>query len=719
MATVATLVARLIADRGNFNQVVDGAERSVRQLENRTQSASSTMTAAFDRIGRTGKIMSATVTAPIVALGYKLLQSASNAEETQSKFNAVFKSMADETRVWANETADSMGRSRISLEGYLANIQDTLVPLGFAREAAAGMSKQVVTLAEDLASFNNLPTADVLASIQSGLVGNVENFRRFGVVANEASINQELLNMGIIGGTKAASEQEKAQARLNILLKGTADAQGDAMRTAGSFANQMKALQAQLGDVSVELGQILIPRVLRLMDVIKSGIAWFKDLDSETKTWVVGIAAAAAAVGPLLVVLGMLPKALGAVRTGFLMMTGPVGWFIGAAALLYQAYRTNFLGMTDIVDRGISKIVGWFQEGVAAVESVREKWVYLFGQIGEATKRFIDFFGEIFVSGIDDTQHFAEAGIHNVNAIKNPIKSMVDWLDLNFQRAALIFIGASLNLESLHGAYRAFSEGVIMTLEGFGELLYLVFIEPWVAIYNGVREWMQKLGSLFSGFDDWAQEYIGGPIRRAFNIPEEGLANLPDELRAGGGGAGGGRDATIETQAWIGLTAAATNATEKIAQGALNVRGAINEMRSTISITKVQIENELNTLAANWTSKFDGPISVTEALATGVTSLSDATLDLGDLLGGSGGLAGRLKATDDAMKKFEKDMGDAARTAQLMGDESGLAGVQLGIIDSAIREQPNQYLLDRRGQCRSIRSHSPRGFGSYSRVQSD
>lgn len=224
-------------------------------------------------LGGAAKVVS--VASGILAtLGVAAIKLASDAEEVGSKFDAVFKGQSESVRAWAEEYSDSVGRATVDNIGFLATIQDTFVPLGVARDAAAELSKSVVMLSTDLASFNNLPTAQVVNDIQSALVGNHETVRKYGVVLTEATINQELLNMGIIGGYKAATAAEKAQARLNLIMKGTADAQGDAIRTADSFANQLRRTQSILVDLGTTFGETLLP-------VASEVISTFNDMLKE------------------------------------------------------------------------------------------------------------------------------------------------------------------------------------------------------------------------------------------------------------------------------------------------------------------------------------------------------------------------------------------------------------------------------------------------------
>lgn len=199
---------------------------------------------------------------------------ASAAEEIGSKFRVVFGGLAADTERWVATTARAIGRSQTDLKNYLATLQDTFVPLGFARERAAQMSQTLTQLAIDVASFNNAADAEVLRNFTSAIVGNHEAVRSYGIVITQARLDAELLAMGIRGGAQAASEAEKAQARLNLIVKSTADAQGDAMRTADSYANAVKALDGSWRDFLATLGRFITdsPSVGRLLKSLRGGI---------------------------------------------------------------------------------------------------------------------------------------------------------------------------------------------------------------------------------------------------------------------------------------------------------------------------------------------------------------------------------------------------------------------------------------------------------------
>ena len=94
-----------------------------------------------------------------------MVRTASAAEETQAKFDTVFKELAGSANHWAEDFGDSVGRATQDVQSWMAGLQDTFVPLGIARDEAAELSKSLVTLAVDVASFNNTADADVITGL--------------------------------------------------------------------------------------------------------------------------------------------------------------------------------------------------------------------------------------------------------------------------------------------------------------------------------------------------------------------------------------------------------------------------------------------------------------------------------------------------------------------------------------------------------------------------
>ena len=270
--TADELIVKIRADMSDLNKNLKKVEQQVGGTSQKVQRSFRRMGGAFQTL------VGAVVVRQAAQVGFALAKITSDAEDMRAKSEAVFGRFVGTVRKDLGEFANSANRSAVELEGMAAMIQDTFVPMGFARGEASKLSVQMTKLATDMASFNNANDVEVMRALQSAIVGNHETMRQFGVVITQTTLNQELLNMGIQGGVKAATEQEKVQARLNIILKGTQDAQGDAIETSESLANKTRGLKADFETLAIQIGDSLMPVFVALVDVGSEAISVFRDI---------------------------------------------------------------------------------------------------------------------------------------------------------------------------------------------------------------------------------------------------------------------------------------------------------------------------------------------------------------------------------------------------------------------------------------------------------
>tara|TARA_Y100001937_G_scaffold117007_1_gene169748 strand:- start:881 stop:3364 length:2484 start_codon:yes stop_codon:yes gene_type:complete len=256
--TVDTLLVRVEADLKDVNQKL---ARFDKQVDNTAKKAGRN----FQKISNIAKVaLGAVIVHQFAQAGMAAVRFASSVEEMQAKSSVVFGAFTGEVRQALDAFGNEVGRSTFELEGMAASIQDTFVPMGFARGEAAKLSVELTKLAVDVASFNNASDTETMAAFQSALVGNHETVRRFGIVITEATLQQELYRMGITKNAQDVDNATKVQARMNLILAGTTDAQGDAARTSDSFANTSKALKAALDELLVNVVTPLLPALTSL-----------------------------------------------------------------------------------------------------------------------------------------------------------------------------------------------------------------------------------------------------------------------------------------------------------------------------------------------------------------------------------------------------------------------------------------------------------------------
>jgi hypothetical protein len=325
------LVVEIVGD-------VSGLITAYETAKKQTDGLTAKLTQIGDRMTAIGKDLTMKVSLPIALMGAGMVKVAGDAEELQSKFKQVFGTMSDDVEEWADTYGNAAGRATTDLQDMLATTGSIVKAMGLTDEAGAEFSETITQLSVDMASFHNSADIEAFNALRSAVTGEYEPMKRFGVVINEAKVEQELLNMGIAGGTKAATDAEKAQARLNIIMGATADAQGDAVRTAGSFSNQMKALTADAKEFGEEIGRELLPMAQGLIAAGREVIGKLSELDSGTKTAIVGTGLFAAAVGPAVWALGS--------------MAGGVGQIIA----LYKVYQASTIAAT-IATKGFTAAI--------------------------------------------------------------------------------------------------------------------------------------------------------------------------------------------------------------------------------------------------------------------------------------------------------------------------------------------------------------------------
>ena len=104
------------------------------------QSALRKSTRSIQRFGKKmqgfGQTMTSNITLPVVGLGAAAVKLASDFEETQSKFNTVFKDISNSAQVASKELSNSFGLSSRASMQLLSDTGDLLTGFGFTQEEA-------------------------------------------------------------------------------------------------------------------------------------------------------------------------------------------------------------------------------------------------------------------------------------------------------------------------------------------------------------------------------------------------------------------------------------------------------------------------------------------------------------------------------------------------------------------------------------------------------
>jgi hypothetical protein len=257
-------VVRLILDDNAYDQKMG-------QVQTKTQAASSTMGAGLNRMSLVGTAAFTAIGAAAIAGAAAVVNAASDLGESMNKARVTFGEAADDVVAFSETTASSLGISQAAALEAASGFGAMVQTAGLSEQAAADMSIKMVTLAADMASFNNQDPSEMLERLRAGLAGEAEPLRQFSVLLSAARVNQEAYRSGIAEVGTELTEGQKIQARYNVIMQDTTKQQGDFARTIGeSLPGQIRVMKAELTDLSADFGQVLLPVIL---DVVKVLIA--------------------------------------------------------------------------------------------------------------------------------------------------------------------------------------------------------------------------------------------------------------------------------------------------------------------------------------------------------------------------------------------------------------------------------------------------------------
>ncbi len=248
-------------------------DRAVDATEKNTETAFSKMRGAVNRAGPAITASLAVAGAAIAAFSLKAATMASSMAETQGVFDEAFKGMTATAEQWATELGESYHLSELVAKQSLNTFQLVLSGMGVATKKAGEMSNALVRVGADLGAAFDAETADVVRDIRSALSGSTEAMDKYGVVVRSAEIAQKALSMKLAGTKAELTQAHKAQATYALILEKSAIVMGTTAREAKGYAGQLKEAKKNIGDLTVAIGQRLIPAFTEVLTLFNEWIS--------------------------------------------------------------------------------------------------------------------------------------------------------------------------------------------------------------------------------------------------------------------------------------------------------------------------------------------------------------------------------------------------------------------------------------------------------------
>ena len=273
-------------------------EQSQNEAENSVKSLKDMATKALGAIGVAFSVAGA------ASFVKDCVSVASEVEEMQNKFDVVFQGMTDEVEAWAQSYSDAIGRNKNDIKTYLADQQNLLVGFGMTRQEGAELSKQMTTLALDLASFANLDETAAVNNMTKAVMGESEAAKALGAVLNDDTRARAMQAMGLSGTYEKLDQLTKMQVNYNAILAQSPDAIGDCERSLGSYKSTVVQFQSKLKEIKTLVGQFFMPTFQKVISFGAKGLTVLRDGVQKLNDFAAKIGGAEKIIGVLGVTIG-------------------------------------------------------------------------------------------------------------------------------------------------------------------------------------------------------------------------------------------------------------------------------------------------------------------------------------------------------------------------------------------------------------------------------
>lgn len=252
---------------------------------------------------------------------------------------------------------------------------------------------------------------------------------------------------------------------------GAAEAMANTMQD--NLTGDITRLKSQLQELAISLGTLIMPMLREIVSKIQGVVEWLSNLDEAQKMQIMKIAAIVAAIGPVLIILGTVGKAI----SGIVSAVGSVIGLIGKLLPLISSLVSPIGIVIAVIGALVAAFVYFYNTNEEFRNKVNEIWEGIknaFSSAFEAIKGWFDKFVE-WISPIVESVKGALSAIWElvstiVGMIVNHIKTKID------ENKA--FIQAAL------------------------DAIKIIFSTAWSLIKNAVESTLNAIKAIFTGFFD-------------------------------------------------------------------------------------------------------------------------------------------------------------------------------------------------------------------------
>lgn len=193
------------------------------------------------------------------------IKEASDLGESINAVNVSYLDYADDVLALGDDVASRLGLATVDFNAAAVRFSSFAERVVGQGGDVAGFVDDITTRAADFASVFNIEVSEALQVFQSGLAGEAEPLKRFGINLLDSEVKAYALRSGLLAVGEEYTETIKVQARFGLLMESTNKTAGDFANTSDGLANSQRILQARMKNLRAEVGEGLTPVVAKLV----------------------------------------------------------------------------------------------------------------------------------------------------------------------------------------------------------------------------------------------------------------------------------------------------------------------------------------------------------------------------------------------------------------------------------------------------------------------
>jgi hypothetical protein len=226
------------------------------------------LSGSVSSLGRNFAVAGVALTAITAGLA-RTVQTASSYAESINAVNVAFGKSAQGIIDFGKTAATTLGVSQVDFNNAAVRFSAFAERIVGSGGDASKFIAEISTRASDFASVFNIEVSEALQVFQSGLAGEAEPLKRFGINLLDSEVKAYAMANGIGEVGRQLTETEKVQARYGLLMQATGKTQGDFANTSDGLANQLRILTAEVSNTEIEIGNQLLPVMAELLPIVR------------------------------------------------------------------------------------------------------------------------------------------------------------------------------------------------------------------------------------------------------------------------------------------------------------------------------------------------------------------------------------------------------------------------------------------------------------------